>query len=103
MNKINYLIPILTIFPATICAAEELSETGEMLDGIAAVVNEGVVLKSQLKQQVNTITTRAAAEKLQLPPNDILEEQVLEQLIDDQAHRIIGEEYSLETGLDEFL
>ena len=29
----------------------ELSETGEFLDGVAAVVNEGVVLKSQLRDQ----------------------------------------------------
>ena len=39
--------------------AAELSETGEFLDGVAAVVNEGVVLKSELNRQANLIIARA--------------------------------------------
>jgi len=84
MNKIKYLIALNGILAASICAAEELSETGLMLDGIAAVVNEGVVLKSQLREQVEAITARAKESEMKLPPPDILEEQVLEQLIAEQ-------------------
>ncbi|MEQ8206343.1 MAG: peptidylprolyl isomerase, partial [Woeseia sp.] len=65
-------------------AAEPLSESGKMLDGIAAVVNEGVVLKSELQQQTAAIRQRAAAEKLTLPPDDVLQEQVLERLVLEQ-------------------
>jgi len=36
---------------ATSVLADELSETGEFLDGVAAIVNEGVVLKSELNRQ----------------------------------------------------
>jgi len=66
--------------PAT---SAELSETGDFLDGVAAVVNEGVVLKSQLKAQTNLIIQRAgqADPPMSLPPADILREQILEQLI----------------------
>lgn len=81
MFKNKYLaisLALLTLPPAT---AEELSETGRFLDGIAAVVNEGVVLKSQLNDQVEAISERARAQGLQLPPADVLEDQVLEQLI----------------------
>jgi peptidyl-prolyl cis-trans isomerase SurA len=60
---------------------DELSETGEFLDGVAAIVNEGVVLKSQLNEQVSMITERAAAQNIPLPPAEILEEQLLERLI----------------------
>jgi len=67
------------VAPAT--AADELSETGEFLDGVAAIVNEGVVLKSQLTSQIDTIKVRAAEQSMQLPPPDILEEQILERLI----------------------
>jgi peptidyl-prolyl cis-trans isomerase SurA len=67
------------VAPAT--AADELSETGEFLDGVAAIVNEGVVLKSQLTSQIDTINVRAAEQNMQLPPPDILEEQILERLI----------------------
>ncbi len=66
---------------APVHAADELSDTGEFIDGIAAVVNDGVVLKSQLRSEVAVILVRARNENLQLPPADVLEEQVLERLI----------------------
>jgi len=69
----------LATAPAAI--ADELSETGEFLDGVAAIVNEGVVLKSQLREQIDVIKERAAAQDMQLPPAEILEEQILERLI----------------------
>ncbi len=61
----------------------ELSETGDFLDGVVAIVNEGVVLKSQLRDQTSTIIERAAQADppLQLPPPDVLREQLLERLI----------------------
>ena len=52
-----------------------------MLDGIAAIVNEGVVLKSEVQLQTETITKRAREQDMQLPPPNILQEQVLESLI----------------------
>ncbi len=112
MNKIKYLIALSILFPAAIYAAEESSETSEitddvakesseksevtddvakelsatgvMLDGIAAIVNDGVVLKSQMNRQVDMIIQRASDEGMRLPPQDILEEQVLEQLINEE-------------------
>ena len=85
MNKFSYLIS--TCVFATVSAgvpAAELSTTGEMLDGIAAVVNEGVVLKSELERQTEVISERALEQGLQLPPPDVLKEQVLERLILEQ-------------------
>lgn len=63
--------------------AAELSETGEFIDGVAAVVNEGVVLKSQLRQQTATIIKRARSSDppMQLPPANVLREQLLERLV----------------------
>ena len=69
------------MFAAPVVVADELSETGEFLDGVAAIVNEGVVLKSQLNEQLETINERAAAQGMQLPPADVLQEQLLERLI----------------------
>ncbi len=61
--------------------AQRLSETGQFLDGVVAIVNEGVVLKSELDRQVDLIIKRAVAQGIQLPPAHVLNEQVLEQLI----------------------
>ena len=62
-------------------APAQLSETGQFLDGVVAIVNEGVVLKSELDREVDMIIQRATAQGIQLPPAHILNEQVLEQLI----------------------
>jgi peptidyl-prolyl cis-trans isomerase SurA len=72
---------MLSVAPAALAA--ELSETGEFIDGVAAVVNDGVVLKSQLREQTATVIERAAKANppMQLPPPDILRDQLLERLI----------------------
>jgi peptidyl-prolyl cis-trans isomerase SurA len=72
---------MLSVAPAAVAA--ELSETGEFIDGVAAIVNEGVVLKSQLRDQTAMIIERAAQADppMQLPPPDILRDQLLERLI----------------------
>ena len=75
---------------APISIAEELSETGEFLDGVAAIVNEGVVLKSQLRAELEMIVKRARESDFQLPPADVLEEQVLERLINKEIQDFFG-------------
>ena len=81
MLKINFLCAVTALLAAPFTAADELSETGEFIDGVAAIVNEGVVLKSQFDEQLATIKQRASAQGVPLPPADVLEEQVLERLI----------------------
>ena len=72
---------LLVLSMIALSNAKELSTTGEMLDGIAAIVNEGVVLKSQLQKEIELITLRASQENMQLPSEDVIQEQVLENLI----------------------
>lgn len=81
MLKFNALCASALLLAAPAALADELSTTGEFLDGIAAVVNEGVVLKSQMAEQLETIRRNAVAQGMQLPPEDVLVEQVLERLI----------------------
>ncbi len=81
MFKIIILYAIVAIAAAPAVVADELSDTGEFLDGVAAIVNEGVVLKSQLRQQMTEIIRRAGQQGLQLPPANVLQNQVLERLI----------------------
>lgn len=82
MFKIKYLtISVALTMLASAPLAQELSETGQFLDGVAAVVNEGVVLKSELNRQQDLIIMRATEAGMELPPAHILREQVLERLI----------------------
>jgi len=61
--------------------AEAPPPSGEFLDGVIAIVNEGVVLQSELDYQKKTILKRAMEAQMQLPPDDVLQEQILEKLI----------------------
>jgi peptidyl-prolyl cis-trans isomerase SurA len=64
-----------------ISQTRELSSSGELLDGIAAIVNDGVVLKSELEIEIQRIVERLRAQGTQLPPPQVLREQVLERLV----------------------
>jgi peptidyl-prolyl cis-trans isomerase SurA len=59
----------------------ELSDTGIKLDGIAALVNDGVVLESELEAQTAMIVQRLRSEGTALPPADSLQKQVLDNLV----------------------
>jgi peptidyl-prolyl cis-trans isomerase SurA len=60
---------------------KELSSTGVLLDRVAAVVNDGVVLRSDVDQQVALISDRLQKAGQQLPPRNVLRQQVLERLV----------------------
>lgn len=80
MLKINTLWAIAALVAAPV-VAEELSDTGEFLDGVVAIVNEGVVLRSQFDEQMDAVARRAQDEGIPLPPVNILQDQLLERLI----------------------
>src|SRR5580698_6321069 len=54
---------------------------GEMLDRIAAIVNDGLVLKSELDSQMESVTKRLQEQKVELPSQSVLKQQVLDRLI----------------------
>ncbi len=53
----------------------------EYLDGIAAVVENDIILESELAQEVASISMNLKSRNVQLPPEHILYKQVLERLI----------------------
>jgi len=82
---------ILAVLAATLVVqgfahaqTRELSTKGELLDRVAAVVNDGVVLSSELDEQIAAISERLHTQKLELPPQNVLRQQVLERLVLEQ-------------------
>jgi peptidyl-prolyl cis-trans isomerase SurA len=67
----------------------ELGAGGDLLDGVAAVVDNGVVLKSELSERLQAVIANLQQQQAQappeqrrqLPPSSVLEKQVLEQLV----------------------
>lgn len=71
------VVATLTGTPAPSALAQEL----QPIDRIAAVVDEDVILRSELDRAVANITAQYAGRETQLPPRDVLEKQVLERLV----------------------
>lgn len=69
------LMLMVVMLSATVQAERKL------LDQVIAVVNDDVILQSELEARINTIVGRLRAQGTNLPPRDVLEERVLEQLI----------------------
>ena len=59
----------------------ELATQGDLLDRVVAIVNDGVVLNSDLDAQVDIVSERLRQQKLELPPQNVLRQQVLERLV----------------------
>lgn len=70
------LIPALTA-----AQTRELSTNGSLLDRIAAVVNNGVVLNSELDEQTEVVAARLRQQNTELPARNVLRRQVLERLV----------------------
>ena len=79
----------LLVGPARAQDRENLGTTGEMLDGIAAIVENGVVLKSELVSRLDIVmanlrkqqSEQPADQRRPLPPQSVVEQQVLDQLV----------------------
>src|SRR5271170_6438521 len=66
---------------AALAQTRDIGAHGELLDRIAAIVNDGLVLKSELDEQMEAVTKRLQEQKVELPPESVLRQQVLERLI----------------------
>jgi peptidyl-prolyl cis-trans isomerase SurA len=75
--------------PSASAQDRELGAGGELLEGVAAVVDEGIVLKSELSQRLDLVLQNLQRQQEQLPANErrplppvgVIEQQVLDQLI----------------------
>lgn len=78
-----FLIALTALALPAVAAAQtrDLSTTGIPLDRVVAIVNEGVVLQSQLDDQTRLIMSRLRDQSTQLPPADVIRQQVLERLV----------------------
>ncbi len=71
----------LMLGPGAHAQTRDISAHGELLDRIAAIVNDGLVLRSELDLQMDAVTKRLREQKVELPPESVLKTQVLERLI----------------------
>ena len=79
------MLAVLLPFYAQAQTASQRANQPQTLDRIVAVVNDGVITQYQLDSRVRSATAQLHRQKVQLPPQDILRRQVLEQMITECA------------------
>ena len=90
-----YVMKLSLCFTAVLLLTSFLPEKAEakieLLDRVIAVVDSGVIMESELNQRVQDIIGRLRSEGTELPPKDLLVEQVLERLIIEEIQLQIAE------------
>lgn len=71
----------LALATALACGAMPLNAEIERLDGIVAIVNEDVVLASELIERRDSVLERLRQQGAELPPEDALMSQLMERLV----------------------
>jgi len=71
----------LLVCSSAFAQTRELATRGDLLDRVVAIVNDGVVLDSDLEAQIQAVSERLREQKLELPPQNVLRQQVLERLV----------------------
>jgi peptidyl-prolyl cis-trans isomerase SurA len=74
------LFTAVALFGAPAFAQQQASAL-QPLDRIAGIVDEDVILRSELDRAVANVSRQYAGRENQLPPRDVLERQVLERLV----------------------
>ena len=76
-------VPVPATQAAPAAASNAVPAPGQLLDRVVAVVNDDVILKSELDKRVQDTERQIAAQNAgtTLPPADVLQKQVLEQMV----------------------
>ena len=90
-----YVMKLSLCFTAVLLLTSFLPEKAEakieLIDRVIAVVDSGIIMESELNQRVQDIIGRLRSEGTELPPKDLLVEQVLERLIIEEIQLQIAE------------
>ena len=85
IGKVSYISSLIRACLGMLIMLHSLNAlAAEYLDGIAAVVEDDIILESELASEVSAIAGRLKSNNVQLPPEEVLYKQVLERLIIDK-------------------
>lgn len=96
LKNAKYLLAIAAITFSHLA----LSAT-QLLDKIVAVVDNDVIMSSELDQRMSMITAQLQANQTQMPPEEVLKAQILDQLINESLQLQLGNRYGIRISEDE--
>lgn len=83
-------------FAALVFVSTAAGAAPEMLDRIVVIVDKDVITQSELDERVADISIRAQQAQMRLPPRDVLQSQVLDQLISETLQLNMARRYGIE-------
>lgn len=93
MKLIKTILALTLFSTATLCSAQVTP-----LDGVAIVVNDGVILKSEIKNLITDVKKRSLRAGQTLPSDRVLETQATERLIDNILKKQMAQRMSMRIG-----
>lgn len=92
-NKLKLISYAFLLCTSTISYAQEV-----VVDKVAAIVNTGVVLESEVNDLINTVKAQSAKSNQDLPSDNALRVQVMDKLINDTLVMQIGERMGVQVS-----
>ena len=91
VKSLVYLGKGILLFLSSLMFSLNIYSKIELIDRVVAVVDSGVIMESQLNSRVEDILLRLKSDKAELPPLNLLEEQVLDRLIVEEIQMQIAD------------
>jgi peptidyl-prolyl cis-trans isomerase SurA len=89
-----------TLLTLTVFTTPDVSAAVQDVDRIVAIVNDDVVLRSELDAEMQRILVQLRRQNTQLPPKEVMERQVLERLILKKLQLAAAEQAGISIGDD---
>ncbi|WP_410497533.1 peptidylprolyl isomerase [Chitinibacter sp. S2-10] len=83
-------LPLLTLLMGSLAQAEVVT-----VDRVVAVVNRNAITQLELDRKINSVKVNLSRQKVKLPPDEILQQQVLDRMVMDQVQL----QYAEKSGL----
>ena len=88
LNKVKVFLGAMFLLLACLCQqsyAEDVKKSSakqaQLVDKIVAIVDDDIIMLSELKERIVAIKNRLSRQGTPLPPDDVVEQRVLDQLI----------------------
>ena len=97
MSFRRYVLSVLciTLTLSTAAWAQRTPSQVQFIDRIVAVVNNDIITQHELNERIRVVKNQLEGQKIQLPPQDVLEKQLLERMINERVQL----QFANETGI----
>jgi len=90
-----FIAALLLTVPQALIVPQAMAAKTVGLDRVVAIVDEDVVLESELNDRTQAVLSRLKGQYTQLPEEDVLRKQVLEQLIVERIELGLAKRYEI--------